>query len=295
MARRCGESFAVLMLALIVCSAAVASQDTAALRKIHARLQDHRGLAHQRGAVFIAEIMRVESVPHVSCKSGVEHRVKYRVIESLWDEPDSSVEPGYVVSRGFIDCREKALESPPFGIGVKVLIYCGRLDGYSCLPPAEYTSQSFQQVQTWLADLRGEEGDPALLQIHERLLRSAELLRKLPPGRPLVINGETSRPFLFTGQVKSIEPPPSPGPMPMSVGIRRYMQIAVSKVLWGEFGEQTVQAWCNSPHCGGAQANQNVILHCYAARAHAECSPPSVYSEEKLRKVESWVAEQNSH
>ena len=284
---------AALLLVLTVCAAATASPDAAALRAIHGRLQDYRALARQRGAIFVAEISKIESIPHASCKSGVEHRVAYHVVEVLWDEPDSLAQPGYIVSKGFVDCREKPLDSPPFAVGVKVLLYCGKLDGYSCLPPAQYSDENLHTVQTWLDQLRAEEGDPALLQVHEHLLQSAELLRKVPAGRPVVTNGELSRPFVFTGQVKSIEPPRLQGPTPMSVGIRRYMEITVSKVLWGDFKDPVVHAWCNSPKCGGAQPDETVILHCYATRSFAQCSPPSSYSEEKLKKVESWVAEQS--
>jgi len=284
---------AALLLVLTVSSAATASQDAAAPRGIHARLQDHRALARQRGAILVAEISQIESLPHASCKSGVEHRVTYRIVETLWEDPDSPEEPGYIVSKGFVDCREKPLDSPPFAVGVKVLLYCGKLHGYSCLPPAQYTDENLHTVRTWLDELRAEEGDSALLQVHERLLQSAELLRKVPAGRPVAINGELSQPFVFTGQVKSIEPPPLRGPTPMSVSVRRHMEIVVSRMLWGDFQEPMVHAWCNSPKCGGALPVENVILHCYVTRSLAECSPPSSYSEEKLRKVEAWVAEQS--
>ncbi len=278
--------------AAMIFTAEAASQDAAALWGIHAHLQDRRGLARQRSAVVVAEIAGMESVPRVACKLGVEFRVRYRVVEDLWDEPDSPLKPGQVVSKGFVDCREKRLDSPPFAIGVKVLLYCGKKVGYSCLPPAQYTEENLHKVQAWLDDLRGQEGDSALLQVHERFLRSDELLREIPAGRPLVINGETSQPFLFIGQIKGIEPPLPRDPVPMSVAMRRRMEIAVSKVLWGEYKEATVQAWCNSPECGGAQPNEKVIMHCYATRSLAECSPPSVYSPEKKKKVEDWIAGQ---
>lgn len=283
---------AALALVLIPPVATASTQDTAALPEIRAKVQDHRTLAQEHGAILVAEITRMQSIPRATCKSGVEHRVTYRVVENLWVEPDSPVKPGYIVSKGFIDCREKQLATPPFAIGAKVLLYCGRLDRYGCLPPTLYTDESLHRVQSWLDALRSGEGDPALLQIHERLLYSAELLRKVPPGRPVVINGELGQPFLFTGQVRSIEPLPSREPVPMSVRSRRYLKVAVSKVLWGEFIEPIVQAWCNSLECGGAQPNDIIILHCQAAR-FAECSSPSVYSDEKLKKLESWVAEQN--
>jgi hypothetical protein len=119
------------------------------------------------------------------------------------------------------------------------------------------------------------EGDPALLQVHESLLESTEMLSKLPAGTPVVIGGELGWPFLFTGQVRGIAPPPSHGPVPMSTVPRRYMEIAVSKVLWGKFDKSMVRAWCNSMTCGGAQPNEEVILHCRATRLLAsECSPP---------------------
>lgn len=293
-ARRCAADLAALLL-VFTGSAATASQN-AAFWKIHAQLQDHRKLAQQRGAVLIAEITKLESIPRPSCKAGVEHRATYRVVESLWNEPDSPEKPGYLISRDFIDCTEKPLTSPPFAVGVRVLLYCRRLKRYGCLSPALYSEESFHQVQQWLDHLSAEEGDAALLQVHESLLHSAELLRSVPAGRPVAVNGELGWPFLFTGQVKSIEPPPLQVPIAMSVAIRRYMEIAVSKVLWGKFEETVVHAWCNSTYCGGAQPKENVIMHCQATRlARFECSPPSVYSEEKLKKVESWVAGQSYH
>jgi hypothetical protein len=294
--RRSHKNLAWLLLALIIPAVAKspgdnATRDNTALEEIRAHLHDHRSLARQRGAVFVATITQIKSLPRAACQSGVEHRVSYRITENLWNDPDSPEIPGYILSRDFIDCREKLLASPPFGVGVKALVYCARFDRYSCLAPVLYTDENYRKVQAWLDELRDEEIDPALLQVHEDIQKSAELLRTSRDGKTIPINGEMSRPFVFVGQVKSIDPPPRQGLQPMSVAIRPHMNIAISKVLWGEYSDSVVSAWCNSMKCGGARANDNVIMHCYATRSFAQCSPPSLASEEKLRKVESWAAQ----
>jgi hypothetical protein len=288
-----------LLFALIVPAAAKPSGDTAirdntALEEIRAHLHDHRSLARQRGAVFAATITQIKALPRAACQSGIEHRVSYRITESLWSDPDSLEAPGYILSLDFINCLEKPLASPPFGVGVKVILYCARFDRYSCLTPVPYTDENYRKVQDWLDELRSEEIDPALLQVHEDLLKSAELLRASHDGKTVITYGEISRPFVFVGQVKSIDPPPGQGPRPMRVAIRPHMNIAISKVLWSEYSDSVVSAWCNSMKCGGIQANDNVIMHCYATRSFAQCSPPSLASEEKLRKVESWAAHVSS-
>jgi hypothetical protein len=294
--RRSHQNLIWLLLALIVPAVAKpsgdnATRDNTALEEIRAHLRDHRSLARQRGAVFVATITQIKSLSRAACRSGVEHRVSYRITENLWNDPDSLEAPGYTLSRDFIDCREKPLASPPFSVGVKVLLYCARFDRYSCLTPVLYTDKNCHEIQLWLDELRAEEIDFALLEIHGDLQKSAELLRTSRDGKTVMAYGEMSRPFVFVGQVKSIDPPPGQGPRPTTIAIRPHMNIAISKVLWGEYHDSVLSAWCNSMKCGGAQANDNVIMHCYATRSFAQCSPPSLASEEKLRKVESWAAE----
>jgi len=79
----------------------------------------------------------------------------------------------------------------------------------------------------------------------------------------------------------------------MSVIPRLHMDVAVSQVLWGELNEPVVHAWCNSRACGGAELNEKVIVHCEPTVSFAECTAPAVYSEDTLKKVQSWVAEVN--
>ena len=273
----------------------LSAQSGAPLEEIHSQIENHRKLAQKHGSILVAEIAKTEAIRRSACKSGIEHRVTYRVVENLWVEPDSPIEPGYVITEGFVDCREKQLPSPPFAVGVKVLLYCGRLDRYNCLPPALNSTDNSERLHTWLDALRHDEGDPALLQVHESLLESSETLSKAPAGRPVVINGELGWPFLFTGRINSIEPPPQWPPAPSSVMPRRHLEISVSKILWGKPQPLNLRAWCNSPKCGGAQPNENVILCCHTTLSFAECSPPAAASEENLHKVESWTAQQGNH
>ncbi len=239
--------------------------------------------------VFAGEISQMQTIPRPTCKAGVENRVVYRVTETLWVEPNSHVKPGYIVAKDFIDCREKPLRSPPFAAGGKVLVYCRVRRGFDCLPPVEFTDGNLRDIRTWLDDLSREEGTPALLQIHEALLQSAALMQKRTATLPLLINGEPYRPFLFVGQISDIEKLPE-HPV-FLVQPRLHMDIAVSQILWGDFKEPVVRAWCNSLACGGAELSEKVILHCYATPSIAECTAPARYSEDSLKKVESWVVE----
>jgi hypothetical protein len=204
-ARSVDTSVGLILFALIVGSPALSSaQSDARLQEIRAKIQDHRRLAREHGSISVAEITKMEAIPRSACKSGIEHRITYRLVENLWVEPDSRLEPGYIITKGFVDCRERQRPSPAFSVGAKVLIYCGRLDGYNCLPPALATAQNADELRSWLDALRRSEGDAALLQVHESLLESSEILSRVPAGRPVVIQGELGWPFLFTGQVKSI-------------------------------------------------------------------------------------------
>jgi hypothetical protein len=193
------------------------------------------------------------------------------------------------VSKGFIDCREHLLPSPPFVVGAKVLVYCETRGEFACLRPVEVTNQNGMKLRSWLDQLRAAEGGPAFLQIHEKLLQSVALLRKTPPGMAPVLNGETSRPFLFVGKVTRAQ---KLSDFPTRIVLRRLeMDFAVSHVLWGEYKDSVVRAWCNSPQCGGAPSGETVIVHCYPTRSRAECSAPAPHSEDALKKVETWIVE----
>jgi hypothetical protein len=265
------------------------AQDADPLSAVHTRLQDHRRLAQDHAVVFAGEISQMQTIPRTTCKAGVEDRIAYRVAETLWVEPDSKVRPGYTVAKDFIDCREKQLPAPPFAVGVRVLVYCGVRRGFNCLPPVELTDRNLHEIRTWLDDLRREEGNPALLQVHEALRQSAALLQKRGSALPPMINGEAHRPFLFVGHINDIEKLPE-HPV-FLVAPRLHMDIAVSQILWGDFKEPLVRAWCNSLACGGAESNEKVILHCYATSYIAECTAPAPYSDDSLKKVASWVTE----
>lgn len=280
----------LLLLGLALGTPLLSAQSAAPLEQIHSLLMNHPKLAQEHGNILVAEITKMEAIRRNACKSGIEHRVTYRVVENLWVEPDSPVEPGYVITKGFVDCREKQLASPPFAIGVKVLLYCGRLHLYNCLPPAPNTTENSEKLHIWLDALRHDEGDPALLQVHEDLLESSEILSKAPAGRPVMIKGELGWPFLVTGRINSIEPRPWP-PAFITVMPRRYLEISILKILWGKPQQLNLRAWCNSPKCGDAQANENVILHCHTTLSFAQCSPPATASEGNLQKVESWTTQ----
>jgi hypothetical protein len=133
--------------------ALISAQPGGPMEEIHARVQDHRRLAHEHGSILIAEITKMEAIQRGTCNSGIEHRVAYRVVESLWAASDSPVEPGYILTKGFIDCRNKQLASPPFAVGVKVLLYCGGRHFY-CLPPALNTADNSTKLHAWLDVLR---------------------------------------------------------------------------------------------------------------------------------------------
>jgi hypothetical protein len=96
----------------------------------------------------------------------------------------------------FIDCRPAALP-PAFVPDAKVIVYCEAEPGagYNCATPILFTNARYAKVQGWVEQLRQQEGDRVLLQIHHHLRGSLELA----PSRPLV---------LF-GQVNSIAPPSS--------------------------------------------------------------------------------------
>lgn len=274
---------------LSIAGASFLHADTAqSLAAISKRLQDRRGVAQHRSLIFEGEIVRLQAIRRSICRAGVEHRVTYRISEILWQEPDSPETPGYTVSKGFIDCAEKPLPSPPFVVGTKVIVYCETRRSFSCLPPVELTGKNREKVRSWLDDLQAAEGDPELLQIHERLLQSEALLRKAAPGTP-VLNGESRSPFLLVGRVRRVQK--LSDFRAIVVAPRLEMDITVSRILWGDYKDSAVAAWCNSSRCGNATAGETVIVHCYATHPRAECSAPAPYSDDSLKKVETWVAE----
>lgn len=195
------------------------------------------------------------------------------------------------MNKGFIDCAEKPLPSPPFDVGTKVLVYCETRRSFACLPPVEGTNENGRRVRSWLDELQAAEGGPALLQIHERLRQSDMLLRNTSPGAELVLNGQGGRPFIFVGQITRAQ---KLSDFPAIVVVPRLeMDIAISRILWGDYKDSSVAAWCNSSRCGGGVSGETVIMHCYATRPRAECSAPAPYSHDAIKRMETWIAELN--
>lgn len=253
------------------------------LAAIHNRLQDHRRLVEHRAFVFEGEITRLQTIPTPRCKAGVEHKVTYRISKTLWIGPDSYEAPGQIVrSKAFIDCTEKPLPSPPFVAGAKVIVYCEA--GTACLAPVTLTRANIARVQAWLNEVQAAEGSPALLQIHERLLQFAALMRQAAPRRPVY----PAAPLLFVGKVTSLERMATPYCL---VCPRSSMELSVSRILWGNFTGSVVHAWCNSSRCGGATAGETVLMFCGKSSNMFECSSPAPYTDEGLTKVEGWLTE----
>jgi hypothetical protein len=90
----------LLLLGLALGTPLLSAQSAAPLEQIHSLLMNHPKLAQEHGNILVAEITKMEAIRRNACKSGIEHRVTYRVVENLWVEPDSPVEPGYVITKG---------------------------------------------------------------------------------------------------------------------------------------------------------------------------------------------------
>jgi hypothetical protein len=263
-----------------------------ALPEIHEHLQDWRGMARQHAFVFVGEISRMETIRQSHCHSGVEQKLEYTVSELLWNEPESPVSKGYKVSKGFIDCTQPRLP-PPFQVGSKVIVLCGVSRGlaYVCLSPVQFTPDTLKNVEKWIDELRRDEGDPALLQMHERLIEDADLVRKskvqVPEGA-FMLNGEVSQPIAFLGEITWVEP----APKVWTVMPRREMRISIGRLLLGSYREPQITSWCNSIHCGGAASGTKVIAYCRVReRSPAECLISMTLPEQNVGKVETWVAQ----
>jgi hypothetical protein len=268
------------------------AQSTPALSEIHQRLQDWRFMARQHAFVLVGEISRMKSIRQSRCRAGVEQKLEYTVSEVLWNEPDSPIGKGYKVSKGFIDCTQQPLH-PPFRLGSKVIVLCGvsRGRGYVCLSPVQLTSDSLNKIEGWIDELRHAEGDPALLQIHERLVEDADLVSKsklqVPKGA-FMLNGEVMQPIAFLGEITWVEPMPRA----WTVFPRREMHISAGRLLLGSYREPQITSWCNSIHCGGATAGTAVIAYC-RVREHspAECLISMTLPEQNVEKMEKWIRE----
>jgi hypothetical protein len=261
-----------------------------ALLEFHEHLRDWRGMARQHAFVFVGDISRMESIGQRRCHSGTEQKLEYTVSELLWNEPDSPVSKGYKLSKGFIDCIQRR-PPPPFQLGSKVIALCGVSRGlaYICLSPVQFTPDNLKNVEGWIDELRHEEGDPALLQIHERLVEDADLVRnsKLQaPERAFTLNGEVKQPIALLGEITWVEPPPKV----WTVMPRREMHISIGRLLLGNYQDSQITSWCNSLDCGGATARTAVIAYC-RVREHspAECLISMTLAEQNVEKMEKWI------
>jgi len=148
-------------------------------------------------------------------------------------------------------------------------------------PPAPATREDVNRVGEWVGDLRSKEGDPALLQIHERLFHDADLIRKATRQQAgtITLNGvDALRPVAFTGEVTRLDPVP----FIARVSLRRTMHVEVLQLLFGEFTEREVQVACRSSNCAGATVGARLLAYCRVGKdARApDCllsvSPPEV-------------------
>ena len=185
MAHRFGQ---FVLLAAVCFEPGLRAQDGASLRLVDERPQDAHRLAEHHAFVFVAGISRMETVSRPRCRTGVEEKLEYS-ISTLWNDPESYAENGSKVAKGFTDCTQRRLPAPFFEV-TKLIVYCEAepVQGDGCLPPAKYTDVTLNNVASWIEELRQKAGDPVLLQIHEHLRDSLELL----PSRPILFLGEVS-------------------------------------------------------------------------------------------------------
>jgi hypothetical protein len=187
MAHRFGQF--VLLTAVCFEPAGLRAQDGASLRLVEEQLQDAHRLAEHHAFVFVGGISRMETVSLPRCRTTVEEKLEYSISTLLWNDPESYAENGSKVAKGFTDCTHRRIPVPFFE-GTKVIVYCEAepVQGDRCLPPAKYTDVTLNNVASWIEELRRKAGDPVLLQIHEHLRDSLELL----PSRPILFLGEVS-------------------------------------------------------------------------------------------------------
>ena len=243
---------------------------------LHEPLQDSERLAQHRGFLFVGEVSRNQKIRQRRCSSGVEQKVAYRVSQVLWNFANSLVGPGYEVSKGFIDCRQT--QRIPFGEGTKVIVYCEAEpgQGYNCHAPVLFTDDRLSKVQSLVDELRRTEGDPMLLQIHNRLRDSLEL--------------GTSRPLVLFGQITRIDPPSYIN----AVTIPRYMHVTPSRLLWGYNKAPEVLVDCPFRDCSDVAVGAKVIVYCELLSVYegppGRCSFASAaFTDENVRRVEEWV------
>jgi hypothetical protein len=252
---------------------------------LHAPLEDPNRLAKNQGFYFEGEISKNEEIHQPRCASGRERKIAYRIIQVLWDYPDSSLRPGYTVSKDFIDCRQTSL--PTWSPATHVIGYCEALSGqgYNCLSPVMFTGDRLFRVKQWIAELSAREGNPELLKMHHLLRDSLELA----PGRPLLV----------LGTVTSVTPPHSFG-FVQSVAMLPTMRASISHVFWGYYKQPEVSAVCPHRDCSIVSVGKNVIVYCEAMGVYrgpiAFCAlaTPDI-SDENVQRVEQWTAQAREH
>src|ERR1022692_3763359 len=163
------------------------AQDGASLRLVDERLQDAHRLAEHHAFVFVGGISRRETVSAAVRASKKNWNTASPL--SIWNDPESYAENGSQVAKGFTGCTQRRLPAPFFE-GTKLIANCEAepVQGDRCLPPAKYTDVTLNNVASWIEEFRQKAGDPVLLQTHEHLRDSLELL----PSRPILFLGEVS-------------------------------------------------------------------------------------------------------
>jgi hypothetical protein len=279
----------LLLLSGLLYSASLPAQISPALNQIHAHLQDWRWMAQRNAFVFAGEIETMRPVRTHRCRSGSQEKLEYIVRDLLRSNPDSYVHNGYVVGESFVDCAQKSLPAP-FEEGSKVILLCSLRPamGYTCLPPAEATETNLNPVRQWVAELRSRQIDPVLLQLHEHLLEDAELIQKSHVPGTFTVNGETVRPLVFSVEVTWI----APVPMIHTVTVPRLMDVAVSRVLFGDEIQRQIRVACRSNRCGGATVGSKVVGYCRVGRMGAQDCLLSVTSPRmSVPVVKQWLVE----
>lgn len=275
----------------LLCLCALAdAQSSSTLTQIHKHLQDWRWMARENAFVFVGEVETMRPVQTHRCQSGSEQKLEYIVRDLLWNNTDSFLRNGSLVTKGFVDCIQKPLPAP-FKKGSKIIALCAAPPslGDICSPPVEATESNLNRVRRWIATLQSTQVDPALMQIHERLLDDADLMRKpTGHGQEFRINGEVLRALMFMGEVKRIAPVP---PI-LRVTMPRMMDIGISRVLFGDERESQIRIACRANRCSGATVGARIIAYCRLGRVGAQDCLASIASPETaVPKLNDWLLE----
>ena len=252
------------------------------LAKIHNVLLDWQRLAQQNGFVFVGEVSRNEQIRQKRCAKGVEQLIAYRVLDVLWNYPNSLVSKGYTVSKGFVDCKQNALPEL-FKRGTKIITHCEAPGGmgYICDGPILYSGDRLEKVQGWLSALRSHHGSSVLLQIHYHLLKAPK-------------QGQT-KPRLLLGRVLSITA--TNIRMGQSVIVLPTMRLAVTEVLWGSYKNAEIEATCPNRSCSKVPIGSTAVAYCEefgdtSREMPSTCRLSSTEpTEDDIKLLRGWVAE----